>query len=188
VKTVVAIYRKWELAARRGRAWLYRHAWRSAVPVVLVFSLIEPLGCLAHCQFWLSFSGSTVATAQPVHHHNHSIGFDGDRATVLADSRVMPHDRSALDAVPLAARLGVPAHLRTIGLATQGDCFLNGAANIPWRSTSESSPPHEHLAALLIITGVALVPLVRYVWRGSPPAALLPAYRPPLRPPITRPA
>lgn len=190
MKTAVATYWDWIPAARRWRAWVYRHAWRSVVLMLLVLSLIEPLGCLAHCELWLSFSGTSVATAQQAHYHHHSASLAGDRATVVSHSRVVLHDHSASDGAPLAATIGLRSDRHGAVTSAQEACLLNGAPALPWQPTNESSsaPPHEHLAALIIFSCVALVLLVQHVSHGSPTAAPLPAYRPPLRPPILVPA
>jgi hypothetical protein len=188
VKTVVSIYRKWELAARRQRAWLYRHTWQSALLVLLVFSLTEPLGCLAHCQLWLLLGGaSTVSNVPSAHHHNHSAGATGDAATTIAGSRVAHTGHSIAAAV--VAPILASSHLHPTDLIPQATCFLTQGIVSPFRSTNElSAPAHEHLAALIISVSVALV-LVVQPFSSAPPSALPRApYRPPIRPPILLPA
>jgi hypothetical protein len=190
VKTVVEIYRKWAIAARRQRAWLYRHAWQSALLVLLVFSLIEPLGCLAHCELWLFFgSAGTASNAQPAHHHNHSATATGVGTTAVGDSRVAHAGHSAAEVAPLAVPPGA-SHIHPIGHTPQATCFLTQEIASPFRSTNESSsaPAHEHLAALIMSISVALV-LVARPFSSAPHVALPHApYRPPIRPPIFLPA
>ena len=190
VKTAVATYRECIQAVRRWRAWIYRHAWRSAFLMLLVFSLTEPLGCLAHCQLWLSFSGTPVASAHQTHSHNLRGGFAEDQTMVFVDDLVVERDHSVSDAALLPATLGTPSNLHGAVTSAQETCVLNGIPAFPWQPTNESTsaPPHEHLAALIIFMCVTLVLLVHHVSRGASSAAPLPAYRPPLRPPITLPA
>ncbi len=187
MKPVVSIYRKCELAARRQRAWLYRHSWQSALLVLLVFSLTEPLGCLAHCQLWLLFSGaSTVTNAQSAHHHHRSAGAPGDAVIAVADSHVAQVSPIAAEVAPLVAPLLRSSHLHPIDLAPQATCFFTQAIASPFRSINESSsaPAHEHLAALIVSISVALVLAVQ-PFSSAPPSALprVP-YRPRIRPPI----
>jgi hypothetical protein len=159
--------------------------------VLLVFSLTEPLGCLAHCQLWLLFSGaSTVSNAQLAHHRHHSADASGDAAVAVADSHVVHAGSSAAEVAPLVAPLLGSAHLHPIDLAPQVTCFLTQGIASPFRSTNESSsaPAHEHLAALIVSISVALVLVVRPF--SSAPLSALPCapYRPPIRPPILLPA
>lgn len=131
------LLKTWYRIRRRlidARRWLYRDAWKSAVLVLLILSLSEPLLCLLHCELMMMGHAHTAAA------HDHA-------AHQMRGEHV--HAQPAADAL-VADEQG----------AHHMGCRLHDIASSDAISTFASST-HEHLAVapLLVLLLIVLQPL-----------------------------
>lgn len=150
---------KWRGALRRWRAWFHRNAWYAVVLLVLGVGMVEPLGCLLHCQIWLGADSSSAV--QPAHHH----------ASPVALSEQRTNASSGLDSSSLAATDPCFGH--------EAQCRPSHAPDRP-----ESGLVHEHLGAIVVLVLLGLVVLAQYAVLAAPRSPPQRVIRPPLRPPI----
>ena len=168
----------WVRRVRRWRRWLRRDARQAALIVLLTLSLAEPLVCLIHCRFMMLHAAHAQASAAHNHQHMAAPSASAPSGAIASIGEHTEHLH------PAAQQPGAAAFVNPASFAT--DCPLLGhvAGSLPLSSISESSPPHEHLAA---ISSLALLMLMLTVLVGFPK----PASAPPqalstrmLRPPI----
>ena len=176
MSAVVSKHGIWWRSTRHWRRWLRRNAGYAALLLLSVLILLEPLGCIAHCELWAALSMDSGASAQHAHHH----GMSHDAAVSLGGMVHRPAQGHALHSQP-----GRPD--TSIGPLQFGEtCFMaeaHGAlSELPFGSTL--APLHEHLAVLFALALLAVLLLIRRAPRRPPHPPPQLAYPPPLRPPI----
>lgn len=158
-------------AYRRVRAWFRRDALRSALLLLLAFSLAEPLACFLHCQFQASDAHAAHQQGQHAAHHRHV------QSDAVAPVHAVHSDIAATYAVQT-----VQAPIS--GGAAQHLCALSAEHDTPTPTELPPRPSHDHTAILLTLALLVLIALVQ----PAPPApGHAPPQRscsPPLRPPI----
>jgi len=160
VNAVLTIRARWRGAVRRWCAWFHRNGWYAALLLVLGVGMVEPLGCILHCQLLLHTSSANGA--QHAHHHASPAGALSEQRTAASSGR---------DSAALVATDPCFGH--------EAQCGPSHAPDQP-----ESGLVHEHLGAALVLALLALVLLAQYAIAAPPRSPPLWASNPPLRPPI----
>lgn len=153
----------WRGAIRRWCTRFRRNACYTVLLVVLGFSLVEPLGCIAHCQSWLALGLHNTIGALHTHHLGTSQG------TTLLSEQSADHSTSLHTAILARDVCSVHVQQRV-------------PSDIP--DPPASAPLHEHQAALSILVLLFFLVLVQYALNAPPRAPPRCAYPLPLRPPI----
>jgi|GEM_PF-2883959 hypothetical protein len=140
-----------------ARRWLYRDAWKSAVLVLLILSLCEPLLCLLHCHL-MTMGTAHAHTAAAHDHTGHRMQAGHVHAPPAAD---------ALVAGEHSAHVGCRLH----------DIASSSALGLVASST------HDHLAVspLLTLLLIVLQPIgtLFSTSRGPPSPPIYRLLRPP---------
>ena len=154
----------WRWAMPRWREWLRRNVWYALLFSVLSFGMIEPLGCIVHCQPWYPFGLDSATVGQHLHHHT------APNAPVAV---IEPGDSGS-------------SHLHPVSPVVADPCFDQAAqcssSHVP--NQPETVSLHEHLAAVIIVILLTIVMLVQHSGTSPPSPPPRRTLRPPFRPPI----
>jgi hypothetical protein len=154
---------------RRWHAWFRLDALRSALLLLLAFSLAEPLACFLHCQFWTHDNRTAHQhTGGHAHGHTGAAAYAGSPLFGVTSTHPDPNAQALPTADGSSFRL----------------CAMGAEHSVPTPSAPPLPPFHDHTAT---ITASAFLVLVALVQRVPPPLLLmLPqrSWRPLLRPPI----
>ena len=185
MRAIVSQHGMWWRSMRHWRKWLRRNAGYAALLLLSIFILLEPLGCIAHCQLWAALRMDSAASAQHAHHHgmSHAAVSPGNVTPGPAHGHALHRQPGT---IRTATPLGIRPDTSASPLRAHETCSMAGMhgalSDVPFGSTL--APLHEHLAVLFTLAFLAIVPLIRRAPRGPPRPSPQFAYRPPLRPPI----
>jgi hypothetical protein len=154
----------WRWTMRCWGEWLRRNVWYALLFSVLSFGMVEPLGCIVHCQLWYPLGVVNATVGQHVHHHTAS----NARVAVVEPG------------------VSGSSHLHPVSPVVADPCFDHTAQCSPSHvpNQPESVSLHEHLAAVIIVILLTIVMLVQHTATSPPSPPPRRTVRPPFRPPI----
>ena len=163
----------------RARTWMRHEAGKDALLLILLLTLVEPLGCLGHCQFPAPVSSGSSAA-----HLHHRAMSHNNAVLIPAPAQHDPGQQPTHTALLHETLVNSSLSSDTGPHVSQTACaMLTGQNPLPAPPGDSSVSPHEHLAILPVLIILLLAALVQLVPNVPDPPPQFFSMRP-MRPPI----